>query len=167
MAASPIRPTDDEARLLARRLLADARHGALGVLDPASGHPLVSRVAVGLDGAAAEPLILVSSLALHAGALRADPRCSLLIGEPGRGDPLAHPRLTLVARAEGASKEALRAGWLAAHPKSALYYDFADVALLRLRVEGAHLNGGFGRAYRLAPEDLGEFGDLGDLGPPA
>jgi hypothetical protein len=154
----PIRPTDDEARALARRLMAGARHGALGVLDPASGGPLVSRVAVGLrDGA---PLILVSSLALHARALRADPRCSLLLGEPGddgrRGDPLAHPRLTLVGRAEGADKAALRAAWLADHPKAALYYDFADFALLRLRVGEAHLNGGFGRAFRLLPEDLAD-----------
>jgi hypothetical protein len=150
--ADPIRPTDDEARALARRLMAEARHGALGVLDPVTGAPLVSRVAVGLqDG---DPLILVSSLAAHAGALRADPRCSLLLGEPGRGDPLAYPRITLVARAEGASKAALRSAWLGDRPKSALYYDFADFALLRLRVVEAHLNGGFGRAFRLTPDDL-------------
>lgn len=152
MATSPIRPTTDEARALARRLLAEARHGALGVLDPGTGGPVVSRVAVGLH--AGEPLILVSALAAHAVALRADPRCSLLLGEPGRGDPLAHPRLTLQARAEAVGKAALRAGWLAQHPKSALYFDFADFALLRLRVGEAHLNGGFGRAFRLGPEDL-------------
>jgi hypothetical protein len=153
MATSPIRPTTDEARALARRLLLEARHGALGVLDPRTGGPMVSRVAVGLW--AGKPLILVSSLAAHAEALRADPRCSLLLGEPGRGDPLAHPRLTLLARVEEADKAALRAAWLAGHPKSALYYDFADFALLRLRVGEAHLNGGFGRAFRLGPDDLG------------
>lgn len=160
MVTSPIRPTTDEARALARRLLTEARHGALGVLDPATGGPVVSRVAVGLHGG--EPLILVSALAAHATALRADPRCSLLLGEPGRGDPLAHPRLTLLARAEAADKAALRAAWLADHPKSALYYDFADFALLRLRVGEAHLNGGFGQAYRLGPDDL-----AGPPGPPA
>lgn len=160
MATSPIRPTTDEARALARRLLADARHGALAVLDPASGAPLVSRVAVGHH--AGEPLILVSSLAAHARALGADPRCSLLLGEPGRGDPLAHPRLTLLARAEATDKAALRAAWLVDHPKSTLYYDFADFALLRLRVGEAHLNGGFGQAFRLGPDDLGA-----PLGPPA
>ena len=53
-----------------------------------------------------------------------------------------------------ADKAALRAGWLALHPKSALYLDFADFALLRLRVREAHLNGGFGQTYHLAPEDL-------------
>lgn len=149
----PIRPTTDEARALARRLMTEARHGALGTLDPATGHPVVSRVAVGTDGP--DPVILISALAAHAVALAADPRCSLLLGEPGRGDPLAHPRLTLLARAEPAAKAGLRDAWLAAHPKAALYVDFADFAFLRLRVEAAHLNGGFGRAFRLGPDDLG------------
>ncbi len=149
----PIRPTTDEARALARRLLAEARHGALGVLDPETQGPLVTRVAVGWDGTAA--LILVSTLALHTRALLADPACSLLVGEPGpKGDPLTHPRLTLQARAEAADKSAHRAGWLASHPKTTLYYDFADFLLLRLAPYAAHLNGGFGQAFRLAPEDL-------------
>lgn len=152
MADDPYRPTDEAARALARRLLAEAGHGALGVLDPATGAPAVSRVAVALhDGA---PHILVSTLAPHAAALAADPRASLMLGEPGRGDPLAHPRLTLAARAGPADKAALRAPWLAAHPKAALYYDFADFAPWRLDPEGAVLVGGFGRAHRLRREDL-------------
>ena len=151
----PIRPTDEEARALARRLLAEARHGALGVLDPEAGGPLVTRVAVGWDGTAA--LILVSTLAVHTRALLADPRASLLLGEPGpKGDPLTHPRLSLLAWAERADKAAGRAAWLAGHPKSTLYYDFADFLLLRLVPFAAHLNGGFGQAFRLAPEDLWE-----------
>ncbi len=149
----PIRPTTDEARALARRLLAEARHGALGVLDPETRGPLVTRVAVGWDGAAA--LILVSTLSHHTPALLADPLCSLLVGEPGpKGDPLTHPRLTLQARAERIDKAPRREGWLAQHPKTTLYYDFADFLLLRLVPTGAFLNGGFGQAFRLAPEDL-------------
>lgn len=156
----PIRPTTEEARALARRLLEEARHGALGVLDPESGGPLVTRVAVGWDGAAA--LILVSTLSAHTRALLADPACSLLVGEPGpKGDPLTHPRLSLLARAEPADKAAARGAWLARHPKAALYYDFADFLLLRLVPSGAHLNGGFGQAYRLSPQDL-----QGPPGPP-
>ena len=77
------------------------------------------------------------------------------MGEPGpKGDPLTHPRLTLQARATRADKAALRPSWLAAHPKTTLYYDFTDFLLLRLDPQGAHLNGGFGRAFRLTPEDL-------------
>jgi putative heme iron utilization protein len=151
--ADPIRPTDDEARALARALLAGARFGALAVIDPASGAPMVSRVAVGAqDG---WPLILVSTLSAHTRALAANPACSLLVGEPGpRGDPLTHPRLTLQARAATADKAALRADWLAQHPKTTLYYDFSDFRLLRLEPSAAFLNGGFGRAFHLTATDL-------------
>ena len=151
----PIRPTDDEARALARRLLHEARHGALAVLEPETGVPMVSRVAVGWDGEAA--LVLVSTLALHTRGLLANPASSLLVGEPGpKGDPLTHPRLTLMTRAERADKAACHEAWLAAHPKTTLYYDFADFVMMRLVVRAAHLNGGFGRAFRLTPEDLRE-----------
>jgi putative heme iron utilization protein len=149
----PIRPTDDEARALARRLLAEARHGALGVTLPETRSPFVTRVAVGWDGTAA--LVLVSTLAQHTRALLADPACSLLVGEPGpKGDPLTHPRLTLQARAEPCDKAPRREAWLAQHPKAALYYDFPDFLMLRLVPASAFLNGGFGRAFRLTPEDL-------------
>ena len=154
----PVRPTDDEARALARRLMEGAQHGALGVLDPDTGAPHVTRVAVGVaDGV---PMTLISELSHHTRALGADPRCSLLLGEPGdRGDPLTHPRLTLLARAafvlrDDPERPALREAWLARHPKAKLYVDFADFAFVRLVLGGAHLNGGFRRAYRLAPRDL-------------
>ncbi len=155
----PVRPTDEEARALARRLMLEADHGALGALDPETGAPHVTRVAVSLlDGV---PLTLISSLSHHTRALRADPRCSLLLGEPGpRGDPLTHPRLTLIARAcfvapDDPGRPALRGAWLARHPKAKLYLDLADFAFARLVPSGAHLNGGFGRAYRLDATDLG------------
>jgi len=162
--ADPIRPTDDEARDLARGLLAQARVAALGVIDPASGAPWVSRVAMAMIAGA--PGLLVSTLSQHTGALRADPRCSLLVdGPPGKGDPLTHPRLTLQARAIPADKTAHRAAWLARHPKAALYIDFADFVFLRLAVAGAFLNGGFGRAFRLTPADLGLVQTHAEPGP--
>lgn len=91
---SVIRETDDAARALARKLLRSARYAAIAVIDPETGFPAVSRVLVGIDtdGAA---VILVSALSAHTQALMADERCSLLVGEPGKGDPLAHPRLSV------------------------------------------------------------------------
>ncbi|PWE29291.1 pyridoxamine 5-phosphate oxidase [Maritimibacter sp. 55A14] len=156
---SPFRPADDEARALARTLLAQAAFAALGVLEPETGAPMVTRIALATvpDGA---PLTLISDLALHAGALRADPRCSLLVGEPGRkGDPLTHPRLTLRCRAGFAQHDdpghaALRRHYLAQRPKAALYADFADFHFVTMRIEAGYLNAGFGRAYRLAPADI-------------
>lgn len=150
----PIRPTDDEARALARDLIDEARHGALGVIDPGTGGPMVTRIAVvpGPDGV---PLTLVSTLSSHTAALDANPACSLLLGEPGdRGDPLTHPRLTLQAQAEEADKTALRAHYLRLYPKAQLYYDFGDFRLMRLVPHEAFLNGGFGKAYRMTAGDL-------------
>jgi putative heme iron utilization protein len=155
----PIRPTDDQARALAQGLIAGAAHAALAVTEAGTGHPLVSRIALGQarDGT---PISLVSSLAAHTTALRANPACSLLLGEPGpRGDPLTHPRLTLMATAQFVAPDddarpTLRADYLASHPKAKLYADFADFAFVLFEVERAFLNGGFGQAFRLTPSDL-------------
>jgi len=149
---NPIRPTDDEARDLAASLVLSARHAALGVIDPDSGAPMVTRIAVAwLDA----PHILISDLSMHTKALQTNPKCSLLIGEPGpKGDPLTHPRLTVQCSSLPADKTALRDAWLAIHPKSKLYFDFADFRMLRLDINIAHLNGGFGKAFTLMPQDL-------------
>lgn len=147
---------DDEARRLAGALLRTARHGALATLDPSSGTPMASRVSTATDMAGA-PVFLISQLSNHFGALEADPRASLLLGDPGRGDPLAHPRITVFGRAariSGDDGDRVRARFLARHPKAALYVDFGDFAFWRLEVEGASLNGGFGKAYAVAREDL-------------
>lgn len=158
-AASPIRPTDAEARALARRLIDEARHAALAVRQPASGLPGISRIALGTD-AEGVPVTLISSLSQHTAALRADPRAAILVGEPAsRGDPLTHPRLSLDVAAEFVPHDApdhaaLRARWLTLQPKARLYVDFADFGFVRLVPRGAALNGGFGRAYVLTPADL-------------
>ncbi len=148
----PHRPADDEARATARALLAASAHGALGTL--ADGAPMVTRAAVlwrEVEGLG----MLLSDLSDHAVALRADPACSVLLGDvPPRGDPLTHARLTLRGRAEVADKAEWRGAWLAARPKAGLYYDFTDFAVWRLRVAEALLVAGFGRAHRLEPSDL-------------
>lgn len=153
-----IRPTDAEAVRLARTLVRSARFGAIAVLEPGTGTPLASRVGVAtdLDGT---PLVLISGLAAHTRALLADPRCSLLVGEPGKGDALAHPRLTLICRARrldraAAEGERARRRYLNRNPKGKLYADLGDFAFFRLEIERASLNGGFGKAYLLGHADL-------------
>lgn len=152
--SGPIRPTDHEARALARDLIDKARFAALGVLDPQTGHPMVSRVAV------AGFVTLISELSHHTQALKADPRCSLLIGEPGaKGNPLTHPRITLQGEASfvqvgSEAHIALRTHWLSVHPKAKLYIDFGDFGFVRFQTTRALLNGGFGKAFVLTPDDL-------------
>ena len=143
---------------LARALLAAARHAALSWLDP-EGAPGISRIALGLDDAGA-PISLISDLTQHAPALRAHSACALMVGEVGaKGDPLTHPRLMLRATAhfiapDDPGRPALRAKWLADHPKSRLYADFADFSFVRFDVISSLLNAGFGRAHPLGAADL-------------
>lgn len=156
---SPVRPTDEEARKMARDLIARARFGALGVLDPGTGLPMVSRIGV-VPGPDAQPLALVSDLSHHSRALQENPACSLLLGEPGAtGDPLTWPRIGLHGRARfirhGApAHAALAAHYLEQQPKAKLYIGFADFALMQMDIDSAHLNGGFGKAFVLTQEDL-------------
>ncbi len=148
---STLRPVDDEARGIAHHLLAQARFGALGVMQ--DGAPFVSRIAVQAEG---EIISLVSTLAQHTSALKANPSCSLLIGEPkDKGDPLTHPRLTIQATAKLIGRDdSLRARWLKTHPKAKLYIDFGDFGFVRFQVQAGFLNGGFGYACRLSARDL-------------
>lgn len=153
-----LQPIDDEARALARRLVRTARFGSLAVLEKGSGHPYASRAAVApdIDGV---PATLLSALSPHTTALDADARCTVLLGEPGRGDPLAHPRISVVGVARRLSPgseadERVRRRFLARHPKAALYAGFGDFAFFRIEPQRAVLVGGFGRAYDLAPADL-------------
>ncbi|WP_415715979.1 HugZ family protein [Roseibium sp.] len=155
---SVIRETDEDARRLAKGLVRSARFGALAAIDAASGHPLASRVATAtdMDGT---PVILTSTLSGHTAAVLKDPNCSLLVGEPGKGDPLAHPRVSLFCQASriernDPSNERIRRRYLARHPKAELYVDFGDFAFFRLELVGASLNGGFGKAFELNREDL-------------
>lgn len=154
MATDPIRPTDDDARAIARALINQATFGALGVLD--DGKPLVTRVAVATDGRGC-PITLISDLSQHTKCLRMTPAVSLLVGEPGpRGDPLTHPRLTISATAHFTKKTSdLVDRYLAHQPKSKLYIGFADFHIVRLVPSVGHLNGGFGKAYSLSAKDLG------------
>ncbi|MEA2758759.1 MAG: hypothetical protein QOH65_1372 [Methylobacteriaceae bacterium] len=128
----------------AKRLLRMIRAGALASLAE-GGHPFASlvNVATDYDGS---PLLLLSRLAAHTANLERDRRCSLLLSEGGKGDPLAHPRLTIVGRAERTRAEHVRGRFLRRHPKSDLYAGFADFAFWRISAEGVHLNGGFAKA---------------------
>lgn len=142
----PRQPADFDPVSLGRHLLRAIRVGALGTLDAPSGFPIttLTSVATDLDGA---PILLVSALSHHTKNLKVDSRCSLLLSEGGRGDPLAHPRLTLTAEARLSDDPVIRRRFLARHPKARLYVDFPDFAFYRLEPIRMMLNGGFARAF--------------------
>jgi heme iron utilization protein len=153
-AAKTIRETDEFALTEADRLIRGSRHAALSVLEPVTGHPIVSRTLVATDSVG-RPIILVSALSSHTKALLADARAGLLFGEPGKGDPLAHPRISLKCRAEHITRDSSELPALRRRfPKSELYIDFPDFSFFRLLPLAASLNGGFGKAYELSGDDL-------------
>ena len=157
MAQNPIRPTDDDARRLAMTLIRTARSGALATLEP-GGFPVSTLVAMAtdIDGT---PIILVSALSAHTKNLQHDARCSLLLQQTGKGDPLAYPRVSVQTRArviaaDSGDRERVRRRFLSRNPKAALYADFGDFSFMRLEVERASLNGGFGKAFELVTADI-------------
>jgi heme iron utilization protein len=147
-----------DARAVAKELLRATRAGALSTIDRNTGYPFASlvNVATDFDGS---PLILISRLATHTANLEKDGRASLLLASTGRGDPLAHPRLTVLGTfrpvpRDDQSEARVRWRFLSRHPKSELYAGFADFSLWRMEVVSAHLNGGFARAADLKAADL-------------
>lgn len=162
-------PTPDfDAKATAKKLLRLIRAGALATIDRNTGHPFGSLVNVATDSDGS-PLILISRLSSHTANLEADSRASVLLAAAGKGDPLAHPRLTVLGRfvrivRDAADEAHLRRRFLARHPKAELYAGFADFALWRMIVESAHLNAGFARAADLtAAEVLTDISGARDL----
>src|SRR6185437_9670292 len=123
-------PADFAPRDVARALLRATRAGTLATLDRSSGYPFSSLVNVATD-ADGSPLILVSRLSTHTANLEVDGRASVLLASTGKGDPLAHARLTLLGTFAQVPRQAadaprVRRRFLSRHPKSELYAGFGD-----------------------------------------
>lgn len=150
-------PADFKPLEWARDLLRTIRTAALGTIDRNTGHPVttLTTVATDTDGA---PVILISNLSSHTANLKADGRASVLLARTGKGDPLAHPRLTVLGAFSRVADEAevtrLKARFLARNPKAQIYIDFPDFSIWRMAVAAGHLNGGFARAADIAGADL-------------
>ena len=152
-AGPPGPPPDFDGAGLAKELLRAIRSGALATLDRENGAPFASLVTVATDHDGS-PLLLMSRLSGHTLNLEADPRASILLAQGGKGDPLAHPRLTVNGVAERTGDARVRDRFLLRHPKAKLYAGFGDFSFWRVQVTGGHLNGGFARAMTLAADDL-------------
>jgi hypothetical protein len=140
----------------ARSLLALAR-GSLGSLAERDGrlYPFVSLVlpAQSVDG---ELILLLSDLSDHARNLQRDARASLLLdGTLELKEPLTGPRLTLIGEVHASADQAGdKARYLEVHPEAAVYAGFGDFKLYRFRILEGLFVAGFGRIFRLKPEEL-------------
>lgn len=155
--------TQDDMSRTVRALLRGLDRASLATFLPAepAGWPYASLVLVAVDHDLT-PILLLSDLAEHTKAIRADGRVSLLFdGTAGLDQPLTGPRVTVLGRAERTDDERLKRRFLARHPDAALYAGFRDFGFYRVSVERSHLVGGFGkirwidRAGLAAPEAEG------------
>ncbi|MDP2410209.1 MAG: pyridoxamine 5'-phosphate oxidase family protein [Pseudolabrys sp.] len=152
-----------DSRLAARKLLREARSGALATLVPGAGDPYCSlvNVATAADGA---PLLLLSTLAVHTRNLLADPRVSLMLDERKAGDPLEGARVMLSGTCAATSDAAAARAYLRRHPEAEMFAGFKDFAFYRIELARAHLVAGFGRIVDLAPADvLTDVSDAAEL----
>lgn len=126
-----------------RKLLRETTVGSLATMRGGGPFTTLVTLANDTDGS---PFFLFSQLSAHTKNIAENPRASLLLIKTGKGDPLAHPRLTVNGTIAKIQAPHLREIFLKANPKSQLYVDFPDFAFYKMTVTGFHLNGGFARA---------------------
>lgn len=120
------------------------------------GHPYGSFVTYALWEN--NPIFLISALAEHTQNLHGDARASLLVSEPGEGDPLARGRVTLVGSCSQLKDDVLaqaKAAYLEVHPRAKYFADYTDFSVWRLQVDRIRYIGGYGRMSWVEPEDWG------------
>jgi putative heme iron utilization protein len=131
--------------------------GSLGTLAERDGrlYPFVSLVLPARSGDG-EIILLLSDLSDHARNLQRDPRASLLMdGTLELKEPLTGPRLTLLGEVRvSPDPPGDKARYLAVHPEAELYAGFGDFRFYRFRYFEGLFVAGFGRIYRLNPEEL-------------
>ncbi len=142
-----------------RELVRRLDRAALATLLPGSDEeniswPYASLVLVAVDHDLS-PLLLMSDLALHSQAIKADDKVSLLFdGTTGLDQPLTGPRVTLLGRAAPTDDPRARQRFLARHPDAAMYAGFGDFRFYRVALKRAHLVGGFGKIRWIEPAEL-------------
>ena len=137
-------PSYDER---ARTLVHLGRAGTLATLSRRHpGHPFASIMPYAVDDHG-DPLLLISTMAMHTQNLQADGRASLLVAQPDwAGDPLAAGRVTLMGQARPVGvddRASARAAYLARHDNAKYWVDFDDFAFWRLQVGDVYFVGGF------------------------
>ena len=136
-----------------RRLLRQARGGSLATLDRDTGHPYASLVNVAID-LAGRPILFISRLAWHTRNLEKNPKASLLVSEPDKGNDLAAARLTVIGEFARSDDDDLRTSYLTHHPEARVYLDFADFSFWLMRPQRVHAIAGFGRIETLDANEV-------------
>ena len=149
---------DEQQRL--RRLLHDSRWAALATVR--EDQPLASWVAFVAEDDFAGCILHLSRLALHTRYLFDNPRAALALSEPdgeAQPDPQRLARVSLQGQVRRIARDApdydsARRRYLARLPEAAVQFELGDFELYRFVIETGRFVGGFGRAYRIGPDEL-------------
>src|SRR5580693_4338782 len=141
----------------ARTLVYLGRVGSLSTLSRKQhGFPFGSVMPYGLDGHA-NPVFLISTMAMHTQNVQADSRSSLLVTQLDTiGDPLGASRVTLLGNIlpvpvpEVAEARKL---YLARYANSKYWVDFDDFSFYRMDVVDVYYVGGFGVMGWVSPSE--------------
>ena len=132
----------------ARTLVYLGRVGSLSTVSRKQpGFPFGSVMPYGLDDRA-NPVLLISTMAMHTQNVQADPRSSLLVTQPDTiGDPLGASRVTLIGNILPVPVSEVgeaRRVYLARYTNSKYWVDFDDFSFYRMQVVDVYYVGGFG-----------------------
>jgi heme oxygenase (biliverdin-IX-beta and delta-forming) len=132
----------------ARTLVHLGRVGSLSTLSRKQpGFPFGSVMPYALDDRA-NPVFLISTMAMHTQNVQADTCSSLLVTQPdATGDPLGASRVTLIGNTVPVPAPELAASrnlYLERHANSKYWVDFEDFSFYRLDVVDVYYVGGFG-----------------------
>ena len=152
----------------ARTLVYLGRVGSLSTLSRKQrGFPFGSVMPYGLDDHA-NPVFLISTMAMHTQNVQADPRSSLLVTQADTiGDPLGASRVTLlgdILPVPVSDVAEARKLYLARYANSKYWVDFDDFSFYRMDVVDVYYVGGFGvmgwvsasEYYRGQPDPLAD-----------
>src|ERR1700691_2704255 len=131
----------------ARTLMHLGRVGSLSTLSRKQQcYPFGSVMPFGLDEHA-NPVFLISTMAMHTQNVQADPRSSLLVTQPDIiGEPLGAARVTLlgnILRVPERDVADARKLYLARYANSRYWVDFDDFSFYRMEVVDGYYVGGF------------------------
>ena len=123
------------------------------------GFPFGSLMPYALDKDG-RPIFLISTMAMHAQNLQADPRASLFVTEPDAGgNPLGAARVTLignVVRIPESDLAEARSLYLASYSDSKHWVDFDDFFFFRMDLVDLYFVGGFGVMGWLAASEYSQ-----------
>ena len=69
-------------------------------------------------------------------------------------DPMSRPRVTLIGKIKKTNNTNLKKRFLARHPASKLYANFADMNIYKMEIKSAHLIGGFAQVKWFKKDDI-------------